>query len=45
MRAASLLYVWDQLPRRSWTDPFTDTEEQAHQNASAAIYEVALALA
>lgn len=45
MRAASLLYVWDQLPRRSWTEPFTETEEQAHETASAAIWEVALALA
>jgi len=45
MRAASLLYVWDELPRRSWTNPFSPQEEQAHENASAAIYEVALALA
>jgi uridine phosphorylase len=44
MRAASLLYVWDELPRRSWTDPFTEAEEQAHADASAAVYEVALAL-
>ena len=45
MRAASLLFVWDELPRRSWTDPFTEEEEQAHAEASARIYEVALALA
>jgi uridine phosphorylase len=45
MRAASLLYVWDELPRRSWTDPFTEDEERAHAEASARIYEVALALA
>jgi len=45
MRAASLLYVWDELPRRSWTDPFTEQEEQAHERASQVIYEIALALA
>jgi uridine phosphorylase len=45
MRAASLLYVWDELPRRSWTDPFTAEEEQAHEDASELIYEIALALA
>ena len=45
MRAASLLYVWDELPRRSWTDPFTPEQEQAHERASAAVYEIALALA
>lgn len=45
MRAASLLYVWDELPRRSWTDPFSPEEEQAHEEASEAIWEVALALA
>lgn len=45
MRAASLLYVWDELPRRSWSDPFTAEEEQAHEDASTAIYEIALALA
>ena len=45
MRAASLLYVWDELPRRSWTDAFTEEEQQAHEDASEAIYEVALNLA
>ncbi len=45
MRAASLLYVWDELPRRSWTDPFSEAEEQAHERASWLIYDVALALA
>jgi hypothetical protein len=29
MRAASLLFVWDELPQRSWTDAFTEQEEQA----------------
>jgi uridine phosphorylase len=45
MRAAALLYVWDELPRRSWFDPFTEEEERAHDDASSAIWEVALALA
>lgn len=45
VRAAALLYVWDELPRRSWTDPFTEEEEQAHEAASEAIWEVALSLA
>jgi uridine phosphorylase len=45
MRAASLLYVWDVLPQRSWTEPFSAQDEQAHEDASAAVYEVALALA
>lgn len=45
MRAASLLYVWDTLPRRAWTDPFTAEEERAHAQASATIWDVALALA
>lgn len=45
MRAASLLYVWDELPGRSWSDPFTPAEEKAHEEASTVIYEIALALA
>jgi hypothetical protein len=44
MRAASLLYVWDELPGRSWTDAFTAAEQQAHEAASTAVHEVALAL-
>ena len=45
MRAASLLFVWDELPQRSWTDAFTHEEEQAQARAAAAVYEVALQLA
>ena len=45
MRAASLLFVWDELPQRSWTDPFTHAEEQAQARSAAAVYEVALQLA
>lgn len=45
MRAAALLYVWDALPRRSWTEPFTAQEELAHEQASATVWDVALALA
>lgn len=45
VRACSLLFVWDELPGRSWADPFTPAEQQAHQRAGAAVWEVALALA
>lgn len=45
MRAASLLFVWDELPGRSWTDPFTATEQKAQARASEAVFEVALGLA
>lgn len=45
VRACSLLFVWDELPGRSWTDPFTPAEQRAHQVAGAAVWEVALALA
>jgi purine-nucleoside phosphorylase len=45
MRAASLLFVWDELPQRSWTDAFTEQEEQAQARSAAAVYEVALQLA
>jgi hypothetical protein len=45
MRAASLLYVLDELPRRSWSHPFTEAELQAHAAAGQAVYETALALA
>ena len=45
MRAASLLFVWDELPQRSWTDAFTEQEEQAQAGSAAAVYEVALQLA
>lgn len=45
MRAASLLFVWDELPARSWTDAFTPEEERAQARAGAAVYEVALEMA
>jgi uridine phosphorylase len=45
MRAASLLFVWDELPGRSWTDDFTEQEERAQARAGAAVYEVALDMA
>ena len=45
MRAASLLFVWDELPFRSWADGFTEKEQQAQDRASDMVYEVALALA
>ena len=45
MRAASLLYVWDELPGRSWTDSFTTAEQRAQARAGAAVFEVALELA
>lgn len=45
MRAASLLFVWDELPGRPWTDEFTQEEERAQARASAAVFEVALEMA
>ncbi len=42
--AASLLFVWDELPGRSWTDSFTPAEAAAQQSARQAVYEVALGL-
>jgi uridine phosphorylase len=45
MRAASLLFVWDELPGRSWSDAFTKTEQAAQARAGSAIFEVALGLA
>ena len=44
MQALSLLFVWDELPGRSWTDPFTPDEVQAQAAANDATYEVALGL-
>jgi uridine phosphorylase len=44
MRAASLQYVWDSLPGRSWTDRFESSERAAHARSSRAVFEVALAL-
>lgn len=45
VRAASLLFVWDELPGRSWTAEFSAAESAAQARASAAVYEVALGLA
>ena len=44
MRAASLLFVWDELPGRSWTDAFSPAETAAQQRANALIFSVALSL-
>lgn len=45
VEAVSLLFVWDELPGRSWTDPFTPAEQAAQARANAATFEVALGLA
>ena len=45
VRAASLLFVWDELPGRSWTDPFSPAEQAAQAAANAAVFEAALLLA
>ena len=44
MRAASLLFVWDELPGRSWTDAFSPAETAAQQRANALTFTVALSL-
>ena len=44
MRAVSMLFVWDELPGRSWTDAFTPDEQAAQARADAATFEVALGL-
>ena len=45
VRAASALFVWDELPGRSWTDAFSDEETAAQQRASEAVFAAALSLA
>jgi len=45
MRAASLLFVWDELPGRTFADPFTPEERAAQDRASRTMFEIALALA
>ena len=45
VRAASLLFVWDELPGRSWTDPFSPAEADAQARASRVVFEAALSLA
>lgn len=44
IEALSLLFVWDELPGRSWTDAFTPEETAAHAAANTATYATALAL-
>lgn len=44
VEAVSLLFVWDELPGRSWTDSFSPAEQAAQTRANAATFEVALAL-
>ncbi len=44
VRAASMLFVWDELPGRSWTETFEPAEMAAQQRAGAALFPAALAL-
>lgn len=44
VRAASMLFVWDELPHRSWTDAFSAEERAAQAGAEQAVFEVALSL-
>lgn len=44
MAACALLFVWDELPGRSWADPFSPAETAAQRAADAATWEVALGL-
>lgn len=45
VRAASLLFVWDELPGRSWTEEFSPAEAAAQARAGRVVFEAALALA
>ncbi len=45
VRAAALLSVWDVLPGREWTEPFTPDEARAHARAQQVVYEAALSVA
>lgn len=45
MRAVSLQHVWDRLPRRPWSQPFTDEEEAAQELARDHVWQIALQLA
>jgi purine-nucleoside phosphorylase len=45
MRAVSLLYVWDALPRRPLTEDFSDEEREAQERAAEQVWQVALQLA
>ncbi len=44
VRATSMLFVWDELPGRSWTETFEPAEVAAQQRASAALFPAALGL-
>lgn len=44
VEAVSLLFVWDELPGRAWTDAFTAEESAAQTRANARTFEVALSL-
>lgn len=44
IEALSLLFVWDELPGRSWTDAFTPEETAAHEAANAGTFVAALQL-
>lgn len=44
MEAVSLLFVWDELPGRAWTDSFSPEEAAAQARANAATWRVALGL-
>ena len=44
VEAVSLLFVWDELPGRSWTDVFSPDEAAAQARASTATFDVALSL-
>jgi uridine phosphorylase len=44
VEALSLLFVWDELPGRSWTDVFSASERAAQERANARTFEVALSL-
>jgi uridine phosphorylase len=45
MRAAAALFVWDELPGRSWTDAFSAEEQAAQAAAGEAVFAAALSLA
>ena len=45
MRAVSLLYVWDTVPRRPVSVDFTDEESEAQEAAQEQVWEIALQLA
>jgi len=44
VRAASLLFVWDELPGRSWTDAFSPQEQAAQARASEVVFAAALSV-